>query len=127
MQTGPVAHPASYTVGTGSFFGVKKPGRGVNHPRPSSVEVKERVELYLYFPSEPSWPDLERTLPLLLRLFYRRFVNNEIHCVACVNVSVPFLVSVAGPTRHGVMLPAETFEMRKPGKAEKIAEIVLKT
>jgi hypothetical protein len=28
--------------------GVKRPGRGVNHPLPSSVEVKERVELYLY-------------------------------------------------------------------------------
>ena len=26
------AHPASYTMGTGSFPGVKRPGRGVNHP-----------------------------------------------------------------------------------------------
>jgi len=25
--------------------GVKRPGRGVNHPPPSGVEVKERVEL----------------------------------------------------------------------------------
>jgi hypothetical protein len=29
---------------------VKRPGRGVDHPPPSSAEVKERVELYLYFP-----------------------------------------------------------------------------
>ena len=29
---------------------VKRPGRGVNHPPPSSAEVKERVELYLYSP-----------------------------------------------------------------------------
>ena len=29
-----------------SFPGVKRPGRGVNHP-PSNAEVKERVELYL--------------------------------------------------------------------------------
>ena len=37
-------HPASYTVGTRSFPGVKWPGRGVNeHPPPSSAEVKERV------------------------------------------------------------------------------------
>jgi hypothetical protein len=26
------AHPASYTVGTGSFPGIKWPGRGVDHP-----------------------------------------------------------------------------------------------
>jgi hypothetical protein len=33
--------------------GVKRPGRGVNHPPPSSAEVKECVELYLYFPPPP--------------------------------------------------------------------------
>ena len=38
-----------------SFLGVKRPGRGVNHPPTSSVEVKERVELYLYSPSGPAW------------------------------------------------------------------------
>jgi hypothetical protein len=32
VQTGPGAHPASYTMGTGSFPGVKRPGRGVDHP-----------------------------------------------------------------------------------------------
>jgi hypothetical protein len=32
VQTGPGAHPASYTVGTGSFRGVKRSGRGVDHP-----------------------------------------------------------------------------------------------
>ena len=45
IQTGPGAHPASYTVGTGSFPGVKRPGLGVDHPPPLSAEVKERVEL----------------------------------------------------------------------------------
>jgi len=50
IQTGPGAHPASYTMGTGSFLGVKQPGHGADHPPPSSVEVKERVELYLYSP-----------------------------------------------------------------------------
>ena len=35
-------------MGTGSFPGIKRPGRDVDHPPPSSVEVKERVELYLY-------------------------------------------------------------------------------
>ena len=28
-----------------SFPGLKRPGRGVDHPPPSSAEVKERVEL----------------------------------------------------------------------------------
>jgi len=32
-------------VGTGSFPGVKQPGRGVDHPPPSSAEVEETVEL----------------------------------------------------------------------------------
>jgi hypothetical protein len=50
VQTGPEAHPASYTMGTGSFPGVKQPRRGVDHPTTSSAEVKERVELYLYSP-----------------------------------------------------------------------------
>ena len=53
---GPRAHPASYTMGTGSFPGVKRPVRGVDYPPPSSAEVKERVELYLYSPSGLSWP-----------------------------------------------------------------------
>ena len=34
FQTGPGAHPASYTMGTGSFQGVKWPGRGVDYPLP---------------------------------------------------------------------------------------------
>jgi hypothetical protein len=39
VQTGPEAHPASCTMGTGSFPGVKRPGRGADHPAPSSAEV----------------------------------------------------------------------------------------
>jgi len=34
LQTGPGAHPASCTMGTGSLPGVKRPGRGVDHPLP---------------------------------------------------------------------------------------------
>ena len=46
-------HPASCTMGTGSFLGVKLLGRGVEHPPPFNAGVKERVELYLYSPSGP--------------------------------------------------------------------------
>jgi hypothetical protein len=49
-QTGSGAQPASYTMGNGSFPGVKRPGRGVDHQPPSSAEVKKRVEPYSYSP-----------------------------------------------------------------------------
>jgi hypothetical protein len=68
VQTGPRAHPTTYTVVTGSFPGVKWPGRGVDHTPPSSAEVKERVELYLFSLSGPSWPVLGWALPLALPL-----------------------------------------------------------
>jgi len=76
-QTSPKAHPASYIMGTESFPGVKRPGRGVDHPPPSKAEVKKRVELYLYSPSGPSWPFIGWTLPLPLPsslLWYKSFL-----------------------------------------------------
>jgi len=51
VQTDPGAHPASYTMGTGSFPGVKRPRRGVNHQPPSRAEVKERRAI----PLLPLW------------------------------------------------------------------------
>ena len=47
VQTGPGAYPASYTIGTRSFPGVSRSLHGVDHPPPSSAEVKERVDLYM--------------------------------------------------------------------------------
>ena len=38
-RPGRAVHPASCTVGTGSFPGVKRQGRGVNHLPPSGAEV----------------------------------------------------------------------------------------
>jgi hypothetical protein len=55
VQTDIWAYPASYTMGTGSFPGVIRTGRGVDHPFPSSSEAKERVELHLYPSYGPSW------------------------------------------------------------------------
>ena len=37
VQTGPGAHPASCTMGTGSFPGVRRPGRGADQPHLSSL------------------------------------------------------------------------------------------
>jgi hypothetical protein len=41
-----------------SLPGVKWSVLGTDHPPPSNAKVKERVELYLYFLSVPSWPVL---------------------------------------------------------------------
>jgi len=62
------AHPASCTICTESFsLKVKRPGRGVDHPHPSSAEVKEAVELYFSSPSGPSLNVTAWPLPLLSR------------------------------------------------------------
>jgi len=53
IQTDPGAHPPSYTMGNGSFPGVKAAGAWCSPFTPFSAEVKERVGLYLYFP--PLW------------------------------------------------------------------------
>jgi hypothetical protein len=50
FQNGPDDHPASYTMVTGSFLGVKLPGGG------DDAEVKERAQLYLYSTYGPSCP-----------------------------------------------------------------------
>jgi hypothetical protein len=42
-----------YNVYQVSVLGVKQPGCGIDHSTPSSANVKERVELYLYSPSGP--------------------------------------------------------------------------
>ena len=39
IQTCPEAHPAYYTMSTGSLQGVKRPGRDADHLPPSSAEV----------------------------------------------------------------------------------------
>ena len=45
VQTSPGAHSASYTMGTGSFLGVKRPGRGVDHPPTCRAKVEGKAEL----------------------------------------------------------------------------------
>ena len=78
VPTDPGAHPASYIMGTGVLPGVMRMGHFVD-PLPSSVEVKERLELYLCSPSGPSGPVLRWPLPLhslgltkLMHLFFPR-------------------------------------------------------
>jgi len=44
------AHPASYTMGTGSFRGVKRPGHGVDHPH-----LVPRLRKEYSYTSTPLW------------------------------------------------------------------------
>jgi hypothetical protein len=46
---------ATCTMVSGSFLGVKRPGRGINHPSPSSAVVKERRNVSLYSHCVQSW------------------------------------------------------------------------
>jgi len=50
-------------MGMGLFPGVKWLEHGMSHPPPSTAEVKERVELYLYSPSLPSLQRMGLNLP----------------------------------------------------------------
>jgi hypothetical protein len=89
VQTGPGAHPASCTMGTGSFPGVKRPGRGVDHPPPSSAEVKERVELYVYSPSGPRRPVLGCTYLNTHNIVDRKFVSLHTPVNSMTHVTYP--------------------------------------
>jgi hypothetical protein len=83
------------------FLGVKRPGCGVNDPPPSSAEVRDTVELYLYSPSRLSWLVLGRTFPsiestnantLLLYEVLRNMTDSD--CIICkCNNPVPTVVT----------------------------------
>ena len=67
VQTGPGAHPASCTTGTGSFPGVNRTGCGADHPFPSKCRGNERVGLYIYSPSGPQWAVIGWTFTFTLQ------------------------------------------------------------
>jgi hypothetical protein len=69
-----IALQLKVTMGTGSFPGVKRPGRGADHPPPSKRRSHERVGLYLYSPSGPSWPVIGRTLPFTATERHNKFI-----------------------------------------------------
>ena len=84
VQNGPRAQPASYTTGTKYLSrGVKRSGRSVDHRAPSSVEVKDRVELYLYCPSGLSWTSPRQSLH-----FYLIYKFIYLYMCVCAHASV---------------------------------------
>ena len=50
VHIGPGVHPASYIMGTESFVGVNRRGRGVDYPPPSKAEVKEKIRTKTLLP-----------------------------------------------------------------------------
>jgi hypothetical protein len=69
VQAGSGTHPASYSVGTGFFRGVKRPGSDVDRSPPSSAEVKNRygsacIPVYVFM----SW--IGRALPSFLYFYF---------------------------------------------------------
>ena len=61
----PTQPPIQWVPG-GSFSGVKRSGRGVDHPPLSSAEVDGRVALYICYRSGPSLTVIRWPLPLPL-------------------------------------------------------------
>ena len=51
VQTGPGAHSGCCTMGTGSFPGVKRPGRGANHSPHIPLRLKKE-QSYIFTPSQ---------------------------------------------------------------------------
>jgi hypothetical protein len=84
VRTSRGVHPACYTMGTGSFLRVQRPGHGLDHLPPSSAKVKERVEIYLYSPSAPSWPVLGWTLLIVV------YVIKMFHQLLSIRYTVTF-------------------------------------
>ena len=86
--------PSLLYKGYHAFPGVKRPGSGVDHPPPSSAEVKKRLELYLYSPSGPLWPILGWTLPSdlpvqqgLVSCLFKFFLFNALcHLISLFNL-----------------------------------------
>jgi hypothetical protein len=89
----PALGPTQPPVQWGPGNGVKRPGRGVDHPPPSSAEVKERVELYLYSSSRPSWPVQRRLLPLPLS---DNVYDNTVESLLTRNIFTPIRVYAFG-------------------------------
>jgi hypothetical protein len=77
VQTCPWAQPASYTMGTGSFLGVKQPGRGVDHPPHLAPRLKKELRYTVIFPLGLRGCS-KANLPLLLIMYSTQFLEDNV-------------------------------------------------
>jgi hypothetical protein len=94
VQIGSEAHPASYTIGTGSFVGLEWPGCGVDHSTISSADVKERVEIYLYAPSGLLWPVIGRILFVFCSSYTVNFSSKLMVSILATTIFIKLMVSM---------------------------------
>ena len=79
-NTGPGAHSACCAVDTGSFHGVKRPGRGANHPPVSNYKVANVSKTCPRLPSVPTeaWHGVTFTFnPVKVLLAYFCFFHTN--------------------------------------------------
>ena len=98
VQIGPRAYPASCIMGTGSFPGVKRPGRGADNPLPSKCQGHERIGLYCYSHCGLKWPVTGRTTVPRVGICYTRFYT--LHIVELISVPMFRAILNHGNVRH---------------------------
>jgi hypothetical protein len=98
-QTCPGGHPASYTMGTALFSGVKRPGRCLDHPPPLGPRLKTRARLPLHSSHGSSWhvPRLTLLDLHMKKLFITQFSP------------VPGYLAFLGPNMHLSTVPRCSF------------------
>jgi len=92
VQTGPGVHQPPTQWVPGLSRGVKRPGRGVDHPPPSSAVVEGRVELYICSLSGPSWPVIGWTSTIETR--------REGHKIPCRQIAVATKFCTGAPKTY---------------------------
>jgi len=86
ILAGSGAHPASCTMGAGTFLGVKRPGLGVYYPPQSSAEVKETAALYLCSPTVSPCHVIGRILLFPLVIKNRRYHYEAVETYRCFHL-----------------------------------------
>jgi hypothetical protein len=89
---GPTHLPIQWVPGL--FAGSKAAGAWRWPPTPSSADVKERIELYLYSPSGLSWPVVEWTSLWTLELTLLKYVNRTHYISKLLAIIVLCCISV---------------------------------
>ena len=85
FRTGPGAQPASCTMGTGSFPGVNRPGRGVDHPSNLAPRLKKEYS----YTSTPLWAFVACfRMNFAFTFTYFCNENTTCSCQRCKNLSV---------------------------------------